>query len=394
MGNSVAEVTENQEREAEAETDTKTANSSEKVHRSRSGFWLAVIVFLVILSIVGIGLFLFAQLRQQQETLGGEVSKGDMQLFELTKQISGYQTQIAAIQSHLTTIESDLKAKDRLINESLTEFSQLQSEKLEAIRTDLNTRIQQVQRQLGKTRGDWLIADAEYLLSVANQRLQLTGDVETAREALQAADQRLRESGDAAAYKVREQIAKEIAELGKVQLLDIVGVYSSIRTLETEIGKLSLIKPYSGKPLTPSEEIHDHAQHTDEEHDLLSKALKSLQGVVTVRHTDQPITEIITPEEAQFTRQQLRVKLEMIKIGLVQQNEVLYKASIADAKEWVAENFTSNSIARNFVAELDKLEAISLHSQYPDISHSLKMLRDITKLRIETDKALSAPEPS
>lgn len=394
MGNSVAEVTENQERKAEAETDTKTANSSEKMHRSRSGFWLAVIVFLVILSIVGIGLFLFAQLRQQQETLGGEVSKGDMQLLELTKQISGYQAQIAAIQSHLTAIESDLKGKDRLIQESLTEFSQLQSEKLEAMRTDLNTRIQQVQRQLGKTRGDWLVADAEYLLSVANQRLQLTGDVQTALEALQAADQRLRESGDAAAYKVREQIAKEIAELAKVQLLDIVGIYSSIRTLETEIGKLSLIKPYVGKPLTPSEEIHDHAEHTDEEHDLLSKALKSLQGVVTVRHADQPITEIITPEEAQFTRQQLRVKLEMIKIGLVQQNEVLYKASIADAKEWVAEHFTSNSIARNFVAELEKLEAISLHSQYPDISRSLKMLRDITKLRIETDKALSAPDPS
>lgn len=384
----MAELTENQEQEKE------TANVYEKVHRSRSGFWLAIIVFLVILSIVGIGLFLFSQLRQQQETLGGEVNKGDLQLLELTKQISGYQTQIAAIQSHLTTIETELKGQDSQVDKTLEEFSQLQAEKLEAMRTDFNTRLQQVQRQLGKTRGDWLIADAEYLLSVANQRLQLTGDVNTAREALEAADQRLRESGDAAAYKVREQIAKEITELAKIKLVDIVGIYSTIRMLEGEIGKLSLIKPYAGKPLTPSEEIHDHTEDTGEEHDLLAKALKSLEGIVTVRHTDQAITEIITPEEAKFTRQQLRVKLEMIKIGLVQQNDVLFKASISDAKEWVSENFTKNSVARDFFVELDKLENISLHNQFPDISQSLKLLRDITKLRIETDKALSAPEPS
>lgn len=384
----MAELIENQEQEKE------TANVYEKVHRSRSGFWLGIIVFLVILSIVGIGLFLFSQLRQQQETLGGEVNKGDLQLLELTKQISGYQTQIAAIQSHLTTIETELKGQDSQVDKTLEEFSRLQAEKLEAMRTDFNARLQQVQRQLGKTRGDWLVADAEYLLSVANQRLQLTGDVNTTREALEAADQRLRESGDAAAYKVREQIAKEIAELAKVKLVDIVGIYSTIRMLEGEIGKLSLIKPYADKPLTPSEEIHDHTEDTGEEHDLLAKALKSLEGIVTVRHTDQAITEIITPEEAKFTRQQLRVKLEMIKIGLVQQNDVLFKASILDAKEWISENFTKNSIARDFLAELDKLEKVSLHNQFPDISHSLKLLRDITKLRIETDKALSAPEPS
>ncbi|GAB4255110.1 MAG: hypothetical protein Kow0065_02870 [Methylomicrobium sp.] len=384
----MAELTENQAREE------KTADTQIKAHRSRSGFWFGAIVLLIILSIIAIGFYLFSLLRAQQETLGGEVNKGDMQMLELTKQISGYQTQIAAIQSHLTSIDAELKGKEEQVDKRLNEFSQLQAEKLEAMRTDFNTRLQQVQRQLGKTRGDWLIADAEYLLSVANQRLQLTGDINTTREALSAADQRLRESGDAGAYKVREQIAKELAALTKVEVVDIVGIYSAIRTLENEIGKLSLIKPYAGKPLTPSEEVHDHAEPTDEEHDLLAAALKKLEGVVTIRHTDQPISEILTPEEAKFTRQQLRVKLEMIKIGLVQQNEVLYKASIIDAKEWIVENFTKNSIARDFLAELDRLEKISLHNQFPDISGSLKLIRDITKLRIETDKALSEPEPS
>jgi uroporphyrin-III C-methyltransferase len=41
------------------------------------------------------------------------------------------------------------------------------------------------------------------------------------------------------------------------------------------------------------------------------------------------------------------------------------------------------------LAALEKLSQVQMRSQFPDISLSLKMLRDITKLRIETDKALS-----
>jgi uroporphyrin-3 C-methyltransferase len=192
---------------------------------------------------------------------------------------------------------------------------------------------------------------------------------------------------------VREQIAKDIAVLRTVSVPDVVGIYSAIDTLQDQADKLALIKPYAGKKLTASEEIHDHAKATVEEHDLLAKAIKQLEGVVTIRHTDQQIKEILTPEEAQFIRQQLRVKLEMVKVGLVEQNEALYKASIDDVKSWLLENFTKNSDARNFIKELDRLSAINLRSQFPDISQSLKMLRDITKLRIETDKALSDSEP-
>ncbi|MGR9115448.1 MAG: uroporphyrinogen-III C-methyltransferase [Gammaproteobacteria bacterium] len=376
----MAELSEKQDQEVE---------NNDKIHRSRSGFWFGVIIVAVILSIAGIGFYLFLQLRSQQEDLGGSLNKGDMRLIELTKQISGYQTQLAAIQAHLSNIEAEIQGKDDKFHKALSEMSQRQTEKLDNIEQELGDRIQQVQRQLGKTRGDWLIADAEYLLSVANQRLQLMGDVNTTREALEAADQRLRESGDAAAFKVREQIAKDIASLKTVTVPDLVGIYSTIQTLQEQVVKLALIKPYAGKELTQSGEIHDHAESTGEEHDILAKALKQLEGVVTIRHTDQPIKEILTPEEAQFIRQQLRVKLEMAKVGLVQQNETLYKSSLSDVKSWLLDNFTKNSDARNFITELDRISAISLRSQFPDISQSLKMLRDITKLRIETDKAMS-----
>jgi uncharacterized protein HemX len=357
-----------------------------KARKSRSGLWFGIIMLLIILSIAGFGFYLFQQLRSQQDNLGGEVNKGDMQLIELSKQISGYQAQLAAIQSQLATVEADVVGKESHFTKTLADFSQLHSEKLDGVRNELNGAISQVQRQLGKTRGDWLIADAEYLLSIANQRLYLMGDINTTREALEAADQRLRESGDAGAFKIREQIAKDLTAIRNVAVADIVGMYASIQSLQDQVDTLSLLLPYTGKALAPTKTVQEPSDK--EAHNLLDQ----LGGMVTIRHTEHPIKEILTPEEAQFIREQLRVKLEMVKIALVQQNEKLYQSSLADAKKWVEQNFAKNAETNNFIAELDRFNAIKIRSHFPDISLSLKMLRDITKLRLEVDKAMPAGE--
>ena len=111
---------------------------------------------------------------------------------------------------------------------------------------------------------------------------------------------------------------------------------------------------------------------------------------MVLRHTQQQVDAILTPEEALFTRQQLKVRLEMIEIALVQQNDVLFASSVADTKQWLKKNFAENISTERFAAELDKLAAIQIRAQLPDVSGSLKLLKDIGKLRIESDKTAPA----
>ncbi|NIR97783.1 MAG: enzyme of heme biosynthesis, partial [Gammaproteobacteria bacterium] len=59
--------------------------------------------------------------------------------------------------------------------------------------------------ELGRGRREWAIAEIEYYLRIANQRLQLLRDVDTATTALKLADQRLRALGDPALYEVRQR---------------------------------------------------------------------------------------------------------------------------------------------------------------------------------------------
>ncbi len=375
------------------ESDISPQNPIDKPKRSKAGFWFGIIILFLVLILSGGGFYLLQQLRNQQEDIGGELNEGDQRVIELTKQISGYQSQLSALQTQVATLTSDLANKDEFFNKKLADFAKLHQQKLELTVEKLTKSMDRIRRQLGKTRGDWLIADAEYLLSIANQRLMLVGDVNTTKEALIAADQRLRESGDAAAFKIREEIAKEIALLNKLQVPDIVGIYSKIQLLIDNVDKLAILLPYEGKEITHTEhqqEVQDQ-EHT---HDLLDSALIELEGLVTIRHTEQPVKAILTVEQAEFLKQELRIKLELVKLAIVQQNDALFRKSIEDTKKWLAENFTQNNDSDSFVKELDRLSAIQIRAQFPDISKSLKMLRDIVKLRIETDKSLHGPEKS
>jgi len=358
------------------------------VKKSHAGLWIGITSIVLVIALAGAGFFFFQQLRFSQDT---ENNQDNLKILELDKELNGLREQLNGVQTQIANVNAEMTGKDNHFNETLADFSKLHDERLSTARKELEASIVALQRQLGKTRGDWLLADAEYLLTVANQRLHLVGDVTTTREALEAADQRLRESGDAAVFKVREQIAKEIALLNGATVPDIVGIYSGIQHLQDAVEGLSVFLPHAGKQPEKPEPNSDLSEHG---HEILNTVAKQLEGYVVLRHTEQPVNAILTPEEAHFIKQQLKVRLEMIEIALVQQNDTLFASSIADAKQWLKKNFAENQQTDNFVAELDKLASVQIRSQYPDVSGSLKLLKDISKLRIESDKAVLNNPPA
>ena len=364
-----------------------------KAVENKSKAWIgSVMIVLLIIILAALGAYLLKQLGDTQENQKLRIINENQRISELTTQINSIQSELASTQKQLTSVDEDVMGTDDIFNKRLAEFSKRHDEKLEITHADLKHIILQLQRQLGKTRGDWLMADAEYLLSVANQRLHLMGDLNTTREALRAADQRLRESGDAAAFKVREQITKEIGALKEVAVNDIVGSYASLQLLIDKVDELTLILPYAAKPLAASTEVYGHKETTKNAHSIVNAALTQLEGLITVRHSDKEVDEILTVEEAELIKQQLSIKLEMVKIALVQKNKTLYETSVNDALKWLSANFTKNKRTQSFITELNKLSKSQVYAELPDISLSLKMLRDITKLRIETDKALQDEE--
>lgn len=148
------------------------------------------------------------QLQQRTTTLGAQVN--DEVSSEL-KAISGrVEEQLAGVDSTLTA----LQARSRSDQEQVQQLQQR-----------LTDAIKQVSATQETSRSDWLLAETEYLLRLANQRVLMEQTPAGALSLLQAADEILHEVDDVALYEVRQAVAEDIAALEAVPTLDTEGIY-------------------------------------------------------------------------------------------------------------------------------------------------------------------------
>ncbi|MEW8626688.1 MAG: uroporphyrinogen-III C-methyltransferase [Candidatus Thiodiazotropha sp.] len=246
--------------------------------------------------------------------------------------------------------------------------------------TQLYRSLAEIQTKLGGREGQWRVAEAEYLIRVANHRVTLMGDVSTALEALKSADERLSASGDPVWSGVREQLAREITQLKAVPIVDQAGISAELAALADQVARLPLRD--EGIALTPNEGPADgEAMVVDSQGLALQKILDDLwqgfKSMMVIRHHDRPVSAMLPPEQRYFLVQNLRLKLENAKAALMGQDSSLYSDSLNGALLWVDDYFlTDDPGVAGFKGQLQALLARNIAPQLPDISASLRVLQE------------------
>ncbi|HYE35273.1 uroporphyrinogen-III C-methyltransferase [Methylocaldum sp.] len=371
-----------------AETEAEKT-SAVRPKKSRNMAWVGYTILLSVLILTAGGWFILQELRSKQEGLGGQLNSKDQQILEVTRQLNALQSEMATLHSQFATLQSQVTTEDSKFERQIGEQSAQINERLNLTRTELGESVQQIQRQLNKTHGDLLVADAEYLLSIANQKLHLIGDVKAVLAAMEAADQRLHDSGDPAVFKVREALAEEIDTLRRLNAPDVVGLSSKLLILEGKVKDIPLFLPHAGKSTGQPAKPEAAAPTSEGEGEgPLDSALDNFKDLVTIRRTDRPVDAILHPEQAEALRQVLLLKLETARAALLRGDEGMYKANLASAQEWLTEHFDPGSDKTQEVAtEISALAEQPIRIPFPDISKSLTLLRNIEKLRLEADEA-------
>lgn len=369
----------------------------EPAPRPRSSAWLGYLTLTVVILLALGGFFLLQAFRSE---LGGELNKEDQQVIELSRQLGSLQHQIATLHTQVAGLQNQLVTEDSKIERVLGEQSTSYGERLDLAKTELTKAVENIQRQLNRSRGDVLVADAEYLLSIANQKLHLVGDVKAVVAAMEAADQRLHDSGDPAVFPVREALAEEINLLKKFDAPDLVGMSAKLLVLEGKVRSVPLFLPHAAtereSALHPREPV---AEDTSVEHspvetpDALDSALEQLKDLVTVRRTDRPIKTILTPEEVEALRQILLLKLEIARASLLRGDEKMFHDNLNAVKEFVTTNFDVDAGGtREVLSELDGLLAQKIQVPLPDVSKSLTLIRNIERLRLKAEQPTANPD--
>ncbi|ADE16944.1 protein of unknown function DUF513 hemX [Nitrosococcus halophilus Nc 4] len=282
------------------------------------------------------------------------------------------------LQQAVSSLKGELEG-----NANELEMIQKEMAALESALRILRTEIEQ-----GPQPGNWDIAEAAYLMRIANERLQLERDVNTALVALQTADQILREVADPALTPVRAKLAEEISSLKAVPVPDIDGMALSLTSLIDRVEELELKETVLEEPTsTPKVEEQASEQAPEAEgNTYIAKAREFLQviwsdlkNLVVVRRRGEGEgggIPILPPEERYFLYQNLRLELESARLSLLQKNEGSFRQSLQLAQSWLQTYFQGPE-AKVMEDTLVELEQTAIKPALPEISGSLKALERV-----------------
>lgn len=235
-----------------------------------------------------------------------------------------------------------------------------------------------------RNRTDWLLAESEYLLRVANQRLLIEKDIRGALAALQAADEVLRDTDDIGVYPVREQLAREILSLRSVTEVDRTGLYLQLEALRESVTQLtdeSLIRErapgFTGLSAANAGSA-DTASGQDQT--LWRRGWQSLRdglaNVIVVRRMDTPVQPLMSPEQSAWARLNLQLMLEQAELAVLRGHPVLYQQALGKASDalntWYDQ---SDERVEGLRSGIEELRERDIDPVLPDISQSLSLLK-------------------
>ena len=271
-----------------------------------------------------------------------------------------------------------LDAHKSLLTEEQTKLEQERA-RLDQTGHEMREALQSVHRRIGGDNSHWMAAEAAYLIQIANHRLQLEWDVQTAIQALEAADARLRESADPGWIPVREILALEIGNLKRAGLVDVESLALKLSGLAGGVKNLKMLGTGLAPAVSKAKSVAAGRPDDDQRNleTLLHDAWQGFKSIMVIRHHGQPVSALLPPDQQLLVQQNLRLQLEAARLSLLRGNQTLFDSSLRSAVQLLNDYFdTDDAAGKSFLKELGALSSFNLRPQLPDISASLIALRE------------------
>ena len=322
--------------------------------------WLVII--LLAAGLLGAGFMLWEQHRTQQQ-LGNRLDT-------------------------LNSIASDLRESQQSGSEARAQRLNRLEGKLDEQADALDTQSRQIAHNarsllgLGqRTRTDWLLAEAEYLLRLANQRLELENDHQGALRLLQSTDELLAGTDAAGVHPIREALAEEILALRTMDPVDRTGIHLQLEAAMGMIPELG-----SAQSLDRADTLPDASSSQQTEANLWQQLLGVLDRMVRIRRVDEPTQALLTPEQETQAQLHLQLMFEQAAAALLRGDNAVYRRSLGRAGDWLERWYDSSNQTASTLNELiSDLRDERIQAEVPDIGESLELLK--ARLRARADES-------
>ncbi len=359
----------------DAEVIEPEAPAAEKASSGGSGLplILALVAIAGVIALLGFGYQYWNGLKDSLAQMNSAVVQANAQQDEL-------KGQLASARQELERQQKEFDAQRKALAEQDSRLA-AEREKLKQQGSDMEKTLKEVYSRVGRNSNQWMASEAEYLMRVANHRLLLEGDSVTAIKALEAADGRLRDTGDPGWIGVRELIASEIAALKGLGQLDRAGLSARLASMAEQVKGL---KMEGLRPMVPEAggKQPDNARDERSLDTLLRDGWEGFKSVMVIRHRDKPVSAMLSPEQQFFVYQNLELQFEAARLALLRRDPLLYTSSLKTAAQWLGDFFDTQATAtRALLDQIGEMQQVDVNPVYPDISKSLASLRERQKMQ-------------
>ena len=243
--------------------------------------------------------------------------------------------------------------------------------------------LEQLYADLSRGRDDAVLVEVERLVTLAGQELAISGSVGTALAALQTADARLARVENARFLPLRRVLARDVERLKSAPSVDITGMALKLDQLASGAETWPLVsdprppaapavEPRPADPRSPSsgtpwwERWFERAQ----------AELGEYRDLVRLRRVDTPESLLLTPQQQQLVRQQMKLRLLNARQALLARNDRLFRADLGEAQALMTRYVDlKQANAAAALALVKQLAGMPLSVDAPQINDSIAAAR-------------------
>jgi uroporphyrin-3 C-methyltransferase len=265
----------------------------------------------------------------------------------------------------------------------------------------------QLYQDLSKNRDDWALAEIEQVLSTASQQLQLAGKVLGAMFALKNADSRLSRADKPQFIVIRRALAHDIDRLKALPTLDLTGIALRLDSIIGQIDGMPLLAdekpvqpvvqpkkssrpvPKPVRPVAGTSVVAAGPSGTanagnewlyvlqDKWQSWSTEMWGEVRQLIRVRTVDVPDALLLSPTQAYYARENLKLRLLNARLALLSRNESAFRSDMIASQESIVRYFDTRARqTQTAQALLRQVQGSNLAIELPTLAESLNAVRN------------------
>ena len=276
--------------------------------------------------------------------------------------------------------------------------SQLQKKQIVTEKTKESKHLQSIEAKINRlnntTKEDWKLAEAEYLIRLANQRLLLESDSKGAKTLLSNADDILNNLKDPIVFATRKALAKDIQALSALNQFDLEGSYLKLNALYDSVEGLPQREPSKNtltttKTETPINTTDKTIQST------LDDFWQSLRSLVIINYNHKPIKTLLPPAQYQELITGIQLQLDIAQVSLIKGEPIIYQQALSRVAQASTEYFdTQSNAVISFLASLTAMQQLNPAPELPQPRESLIAIKALMDAWTSREEVIQTEEDS